>query len=152
MKKKKPLWLQYNIKELLKTEAGIPRIWQIRNGEVLVGVDFGLNQGEWVRRILAKNENRFLISTLLVRKKDIAWCLKIPHGGFILIHVFQNSESLLMKNVSPSPIYYLLCLRSRVGQKIGANCRLSVILKFTLLLCVPISGILKECKVETHIW
>ena len=56
----------------MKTEAGISRIWQIRNGEVGVGVDFNLNQGEWVRRLLAKNENGFLISTLLVWKKDIA--------------------------------------------------------------------------------
>ena len=71
-KKKKTLWFQCNIKELLKTEAGISRIWQIRNGEVWVGVDFNLNQGEWVRRLLAKNENGFLISTLLVWKKDIA--------------------------------------------------------------------------------
>lgn len=60
------------MKELLKTEAGIPRIWQFRDGEVGVGVDFSLNQGEWVRRLPEKNENGFLISPLLVWKKDIA--------------------------------------------------------------------------------
>lgn len=150
--RKKTLWFQCNIKELLKTEAGIPRIWQFRDGEVGVGVYFSLNQGKWIRRLLEKNENGFLISTLLVWKKDITWCLKIPHGGLILIHVSQNSASLLMKNVSPPPIYYLLCLRSKVGQKIGASCQLTVMFKFTLLLCVPIFGRLKECKLETHIW